>query len=194
MRKVKISRKTKETDITLELNLDGRGKYNINTSVPFFDHMMSAFCLHGNFDLSIKAKGDTDIDQHHLIEDIGIVLGQAIKKCLKNKKNIVRFGNFLLPMDEALSYVVIDISNRPYLKYKVRFKKQFENINFDFGLIKEFFKGLVNNAGITLQVSLLEGENNHHIAESIFKGFAKALYQATRINKKISRVSTKGKL
>ncbi|MFN3966507.1 MAG: imidazoleglycerol-phosphate dehydratase HisB [Endomicrobiia bacterium] len=191
--KVKIERKTKETNIIISLNLYGKGKYNIKTSIPFLDHMLELFSKHGNFDLNIKAKGDREIDDHHLVEDIGIVLGLAIKKSIENRKNINRYGNFLMPMDEALNYVVIDLSGRPYFSYEVKFNKM-SNIDFDYSLIKEFFRAVAYNAQMTLHIKNYKGENNHHIAESIFKGFAKALSQAVSINKKIGLPSTKGKI
>ncbi|MDI6641006.1 MAG: imidazoleglycerol-phosphate dehydratase HisB [Elusimicrobiota bacterium] len=192
--KVKIKRITKETQVYLELNLRGKGKYKIDTSIPFFDHMLSQFALHGNFNLKLLADGDRELGDHHLIEDIGIALGNAIKKFLRDKRGIKRYGNFLMPMDEALSYVVVDISSRPYLKYNVKFKKPY-SIEFDFSLIEEFFQALVANAGITLHISMKAGQNNHHIAESIFKGFGKALSEAvskSRVSKGVP--STKGKL
>ncbi len=191
--KVKIERKTKETNIKISLNLYGKGKYNIDTSIPFLDHMLELFSKHGNFDLNIKARGDREIDDHHLVEDIGIVLGLAIKKSIENKKSINRYGNFLMPMDEALSYVVIDLSGRPYFSYDVKFTKIIGK-EFDYSLIKEFFRAVAYNAQMGLHIKKYKGENNHHIAESIFKGFAKALSQAVAINKKVNVPSTKGKV
>lgn len=190
----KIKRITKETKIFLKLNLRGRGKYKINTSIPFFDHMLSQLAFHGNFDLKLTAVGDRELGDHHLIEDIGIALGKAIKKFLRDKKGIKRYGNFLMPMDEALSYVVVDISSRPYLVYNVKFKRPYST-ELDFDLIEEFFQALVTNAGITLHISMKSGKNNHHIAESIFKGFGKALSEAVSKSKTSKRIpSTKGKL
>jgi len=192
--KVQIERKTKETSIKMQINLSGKGKHNINTSIAFLDHMLTLFTHHGNFDLNVSAKGDTEIDDHHLVEDIGIVLGQAVKKSLGDKKGIQRYGNFLMPMDEALSYIAIDISARPYLVYKVKFAKSFAE-KFNYSLIEEFFQAFANNAGVTLHISMKHGKNNHHIAESIFKGFGRALAQAVKKapgEKKIP--STKGKL
>ena len=197
IRKAVVKRKTKETDISLIFNLDGRGKNKINTSVPFLDHMLDLFSLHGGFDLQLKGKGDREIDDHHLVEDVGLALGEAIKKALGNKKGIERYGNFLVPMDEALSYIVVDISGRPYLKYNVKFNPDFKWLNkeFNYNLIEDFFRALVSRADITLHISLKHGSNNHHISESIFKGLGKALGQAVNINPKRKSIpSTKGRL
>lgn len=194
MRKAVITRKTKETDIKLSLNLDGSGKTDIKTSIPFLDHMLTLFGRHGNFDLSIEAKGDIEVDSHHLIEDIGITLGEAINKALKDKKGIQRYSNFLLPMDEALSYIAIDISGRPYLDYRVKFKRE-TGSNFNFSQIHDFFIGVVSNAKITLHISMQHGRSNHHIAESIFKGFGVALNQAVKLTGRRKEIpSTKGSL
>lgn len=188
-----LKRITKETQINLKLNIYGTGKYKINTSIPFFDHMLAQFALHGNFDLNLKAKGDREVSDHHLIEDIGIVLGTAIKKSIKNKTRIKRYGNFLMPMDEALSFVVVDISSRPLLVYNVKFKPPYTE--FDFDLIEDFFQAVAANAGITLHITMKYGRSNHHIAESIFKGFGKALKDAVSLRSRTSRIlSTKGKL
>jgi len=192
MRKTNISRKTKETKVSVYLNLDGKGKYDIKTTLPFFDHMLSAFAKHGLFDLKIVARGDREIDDHHLLEDIGLSLGMAVRKCLGNKKGIGRYGNFLMPMDEALSYVVIDISDRPHLKYNVRFNKTYDE-TFNFDLIEDFFQALVAESKITLHIAMKSGRNNHHIAEAVFKGFGKALSMAVAIKGK-GVPSTKGKL
>jgi imidazoleglycerol-phosphate dehydratase len=197
MRKVSVSRKTKETNINIMLNLDGRGRQKINTSIPFLDHMLKLFSLHSGFDLKISARGDCEIDEHHLVEDVGLVLGEAIKKALKNKKGIERYGNFLMSMDEALSYIVIDVSGRPYLRYNVKLNSDFKWLKkeFNYNLIKEFFRALASKAEITLHISLKHGSNNHHIAESIFKGFGRALAQAVNSNPKRKGIpSTKGKL
>ncbi|MEW6556669.1 MAG: imidazoleglycerol-phosphate dehydratase HisB [Elusimicrobiota bacterium] len=192
MRIAKIKRKTTETVIDLRLNLDGCGKYKIRTTIPFVDHMLSLFAKHSLIDLKIKAKGDTEVDCHHLVEDLGIVLGEAIKKALGKKIGITRYGNFLLPMDEALSYVAIDLSGRPYFSFDVKFSRFVE---FDYPLIEEFFRAVSYSCGMSLHVKNHTGKNNHHIAESIFKGFAKAFQQAIKINKKIKTIpSTKNKL
>ncbi|HAX62124.1 MAG TPA: imidazoleglycerol-phosphate dehydratase HisB [Elusimicrobia bacterium] len=192
MRKVNIKRKTTETDIKLSLNLDGKGNYKIKTTIPFMDHMLSLFSKHSLIDLEIQATGDTKIDNHHLVEDLGIVLGEAIKKALGKKTGISRYGNFLLPMDEALSYVAIDLSGRPYISFDVKFGK---SVDFDYSLIEEFFRAVSSSCGINIHIKNHTGKNNHHIAESIFKGFAKALQQAVKVNKKIKGIpSTKKKL
>lgn len=191
--KARIKRNTKETQVDLTLNLRGKGRYKINTSIPFFDHMLSLFALHGNFDLNVRAKGDIEVDEHHLVEDIGIVLGMALKKALGDKTGINRYGNFLLPMDEALSYVVVDISSRPNFSFESKFKKPY--FKFDFDLVEDFFQACTMNAGINLHICVKKGRSNHHIAESIFKGFGKALSQAVSRNPKSKKLpSTKGKL
>jgi len=192
-RSARIVRKTKETRVEIALNLERPSPVKIRTTIPFMDHMLVLLAAHSRMSLSINAKGDTAIDDHHLVEDIGITLGQALKKAIGNKKGINRYGNFLLPMDEALSYVALDISGRPYLEYKVNFKHRKEG--FDFGLLKEFFYALAINAGITLHVKEKAGSNNHHIAESVFKGFGRALRQAVQIDKGQKGIpSTKGRL
>lgn len=193
-RKASIRRITKETDIFLQLNLDGKGKNKIYTSLPFLDHMLELFSFHSGFDLNIKAKGDVYIDEHHLVEDIGLVLGSALFKATKYKKGIKRYAQVLTPMDESLSYIVVDVSGRPFLSYDVKFLPQYKKSDFDYSLIKEFLKAFVSEAKITLHVKILNGENNHHIAESIFKGLARALKEALSITDKKRIPSTKGKL
>jgi imidazoleglycerol-phosphate dehydratase len=173
-RKAEISRKTGETDIQLELTLDGTGKNGIQTGVPFLDHMLTLFSVHGFFDLTIRAKGDTQVDDHHSVEDIGICLGKAIAGALADKGGIGRYGSCYLPMDEALVRVVVDISNRPFLHYGVRVAEQ-KIGSFDTALAKEFFRAVSHHAGLTLHIDLLHGENGHHIIEAIFKGFGRAL-------------------
>ena len=194
MRKAKIKRKTFETNINIELNLDSNKKSEISTTIPFMDHMLVLFSAHAGIYLKIKAKGDTEIDDHHLVEDIGITLGQAFKQALGDKKGIVRYGHFLLPMDEALAYVALDISGRPFLSYEA--KIEFQQTGFNYDLIQEFFIALVNNAGMTLHIKMMKGRNNHHIAESIFKGLGRALAIAVSINKKNKNKipSTKGSI
>ncbi len=191
-RKVKLQRVTKETKVKLELNLDGKGRYKIYTSIPFLDHMLEQFSLHSGFDLYLVASGDIYVDEHHLVEDIGIVLGQAFLKALKDKKGILRYGQILSPMDESLSYIVVDISGRPYLDYKVKFLPEYKKSSFDYRLVKEFFKSFVNEAKITLHIKLLQGEYNHHICESIFKGVARVLKNAVQLSKNKNLLSTKG--
>jgi imidazoleglycerol-phosphate dehydratase len=193
MRKSKINRKTSETDVKLEINLDSSKKSSVCTTIPFMDHMLDLFSAHAGITLNINAKGDTHIDDHHLVEDIGITLGQAFKKALGDKKGITRYGHFLLPMDEALAYVALDISGRPHLNYEAAIKFQQNGFNYD--LIQEFFTAFVNNAGITLHIKMMKGRNNHHIAEAIFKGFGRTVAQAVSINKKNKKIpSTKGVL
>lgn len=189
-----IVRNTTETQIRLDLNLDGSGKYDVRTTLPFLDHMLELFSRHAGMDLRVKAKGDTHIDDHHLVEDIGIALGLAIEKALGDKKGIYRYGNFLLPMDESLSYVAIDLGGRPYFEYRVPFKPQ-SKAPFCFELFEDFFQALSVNAKMNMHVRLIQGRNNHHIAEATFKGFAKALAQAVcRDPRQKGIPSTKGQL
>lgn len=190
MRKGKLSRKTAETEITISLDLDGSGQSDIETGIGFLDHMLELFTFHSGIDLQVKATGDIDVDGHHTVEDIGLVLGQALKEALGDKIGISRYGNFLLPMDETLAQIALDISGRPYLVYKCEF------IRVDLGQldvqnIKEFFKSLCNTLGLTLHINVLYGENDHHKAEAIFKGFGRAMRQAIALTG--SRLeSTKG--
>ena len=195
MRKASIKRKTKETDISLDLNLDGRGSYSINTSIPFLDHMLSLTCKHGLFDMKLKAKGDIDIDDHHTVEDIGIVLGKALKQAVGDMKGIARYGQASVPMDEALASVSLDISGRPYFVYKVEFPKKSKLKDFDPDLIEDFLQAFVSSSSITLHINALYGRNIHHIIEAIFKGLGRALREAVTINPKMKGIpSTKGKL
>lgn len=189
-----LERNTKETQIRLTINLNGRGKYSVSTSLPFLDHMLDLFSKHSGIDLKVQARGDTHIDEHHLVEDIGIVLGCAISKALGNKKGIYRYGNFLLPMDESLAYVALDLGGRAYFEYKVPFRPQ-SKAPFSFELFEDFFQALAFNAKMNLHIKLIQGRNNHHIAESLFKGFAKAFAQAISYDRKQKGVpSTKGEL
>ena len=195
MRTAKIERKTKETDIKLTLNLDGKGQYSITTSIPFFDHMLSLMCKHGIFDMKLKAKGDIEIDYHHTVEDIGIVFGKAVKQTLGDMKGISRFGQATVPMDEALASVSIDISGRPYLVYRVAFPKKSKIKNFDPDLIEDFLQAFVSNSGITLHVESPYGRNTHHIIEAVFKALGKALRNAVYIDPRIKGIpTTKGQL
>lgn len=192
MRTATIERKTKETDIKVKVNLDGKGNYTIDTSIPFLDHMLSLMCKHGLFDMKIKAKGDTEIDDHHTVEDIGIVLGKAIKQALRKKEGISRYGQASVPMDEALALVSLDISGRPYLVYRVQFSKKSKLKNFDPDLIEDFLLAFVSNSGITLHIESQYGRNTHHIIEAIFKALGRALKQAVSIDPRIKGVpSTK---
>jgi imidazoleglycerol-phosphate dehydratase len=174
------SRKTNETDIRVSLNLDGEGEHQIATGIPFFDHMLAQIARHGHFDLEIEAKGDLEIDGHHTVEDVGWVLGQALREALGDRRGIVRFGHAYVPLDEALTRVVIDLSGRPYLVYKAEFKSpRIGDLQTE--LIEEFLKALVQEGRFNLHVENLYGRNQHHIAETIFKGTARALYSATRV-------------
>jgi len=195
MRTAKVERKTKETDIKLYINLDGKGQYSIDTSIPFLDHMLSLMCKHGVFDIKLKAKGDIDIDYHHTVEDIGIVLGKALKQAIGNMKGISRFGQATVPMDEALASVSLDISGRPYLVYKVEFPKKSKIKNFDPDLIEDFLQAFVSNSSITLHVDSPYGRNTHHIIEAVFKALGRALKNAISIDPRIKGIpTTKGKL
>ena len=185
-------RVTKETDVKLSLKLDGTGKYNVKTTLPFLDHMLELFSKHSLIDLDIDAHGDTHIDAHHLVEDIGLTIGLAIEEALGDKKGIQRYGFFLLPMDEALSYVTIDLSGRPWVEYDVPcFKMGWPT--FDLDLLEDFFRALGTTARMNLHIKLLRGRNNHHMAEAIFKAFGKALSMAVAKDKRYTGIpSTKG--
>ena len=194
-RKATIERKTKETNIKISLNLDGTGIYAIKCGVPFMDHMFSHIAKHGFFDLTVKAKGDTHIDDHHTVEDLGIAFGQALKKALGNSKGIRRYGEATVPMDETLAEAVMDLSGRPYLVYNVDLPKKYKLKDFDPGLAEDFFRSVVNHAGMNLHINLLYGRDVHHMLEGIFKAFGRALDQATSIDPRIKGVlSTKGKI
>jgi len=194
-RVAKVSRKTAETDIVLTLALDGRGQAAIDTGVPFFDHMLTLFAKHGLFDLSIKAKGDVDVDYHHTVEDVGLVLGTAFKQALGDKTGIRRYGFFILPMDESLARVVVDLGGRPHLVYRVEAPSMFVR-DFNLVLVKEFCRAPSNSLGANLHVQLVYGEEPHHVAEAIFKGLARALDVATQIEPRAADQlpSTKGEL
>jgi imidazoleglycerol-phosphate dehydratase len=190
----KIYRKTTETEVSLEINLDGSGKADIVTTVPFLDHMFHLFAKHGFFDLRVQGQGDTSVDDHHLVEDLGICLGAAVKQALGGKEGIARYGTSLVPMDEALCEVAMDISGRPYLIYNADLGDAKIGA-FDPALIKEFFKSFSDHSGITLHINVHYGKNNHHMAEAIFKAFASALHKAVTLHGRIEGVlSTKGSL
>ena len=192
MRSAQKTRKTKETQIALELKLDGRGRAAINTGLPFFDHMLELFTRHGNFDLKIAAKGDLAVDGHHTVEDIGLVLGDVFKQALGKKAGINRYGFFILPMDEALAQCALDISGRPFLNFNAKFKKK-KIGKFDAELIEEFWRAFITQAGITAHINLLAGGNLHHQAEAIFKCMARALRMAVAIDPLVKGIpSTKG--
>lgn len=194
-RKASLPRKTKETDIKVDLKIDGKGDYDIKTGIPFLDHMLSLFSRHGLFDLRLRAKGDTEVDYHHTVEDIGIVLGDAIKKALGDKRGIRRYGEATVPMDETLASVSIDISGRSYLIYNVKLPRKSKLKEFDPDLVEDFFRSIVNHSGITLHINLIYGRDTHHILEAVFKSFGRALDQATKIDPRIKGIpSTKGKL
>ena len=180
-RTAELTRNTKETRIQAELNIDGTGESTIETGIPFFDHMLTLFARHGLFDLKVKAEGDIDVDYHHTVEDTGIVLGQLLKEALGEKRGIRRYGFFLLPMDESLARVAIDLSNRQAFVYKVE-ASDFMVRDFNIGLVKEFFQAFANEACCNLHINLEYGDEPHHIAESIFKSFARALDSATKID------------
>lgn len=195
-RKAKVERKTKETNIKASINLDGKGTYKVNTSIPFVDHMLNLMSKHGHLDLIVDAKGDIDVDYHHLIEDLGIVLGSAIKDALGNKDGIRRYGESLTPMDECLAQIAIDLSGRPYLVYNVKLPKGGRKIkDIDVSLFEDFFRSVSNTAGMNLHINLSYGRDLHHIFEAIFKGFGRALQSAVKKHPKIKGVpSTKGSL
>jgi imidazoleglycerol-phosphate dehydratase len=195
MRKTSVKRKTKETDIKIEIDLDGTGRYEVDTSIPFLDHMLCLMCKHGLLDLKIKATGDTQIDDHHTVEDTGIVLGKALRQALGDMRGIRRYGQASVPMDESLASVTLDMSGRPYLVYKVEFPKKSKLKEFDPDLIEDFLQALVSHSGITLHVAVLYGRNTHHIIESVFKALGRALRQAVEIDPRVKGIpSTKGRL
>jgi imidazoleglycerol-phosphate dehydratase len=193
-RKAKVIRKTKETKIEIALNLDGSGKREIVTSIPFLDHMLTLFCVHGLLDLVLKAKGDTHVDYHHTVEDTGIALGDALQEALGKKQGIARYGSAFVPMDESLASVHIDISGRPHLRLKLPLRKR-KIGDFDSELVNEFFQAFVNHAALTLHAEATYGVNAHHMVEALFKAFGRALRQAVTVDQRVSGVpSTKGRL
>ena len=193
-RTASISRTTSETDIAVTLNLDGSGRSDIDTGIGFFDHMLRSFAKHGFFDLTVQVNGDLEVDCHHTIEDTGIVLGEAIKKAVGDKKGIRRYGSFALPMDETLVLTALDLSGRPYLCFDADFTVDRVG-EFDTEMVREFFYAISYSCGMNLHIRQLAGQNNHHIIEAIFKSFAKALDEATGYDPRIKAVlSTKGTL
>ncbi|OGP67442.1 MAG: imidazoleglycerol-phosphate dehydratase [Deltaproteobacteria bacterium RBG_13_53_10] len=191
-RKAEVIRKTKETEIVLRLDLDGSGRNSINTGIPFFDHMLKLLTYHSSIDLSLRAKGDIDVDLHHTVEDVGICLGDGIKKALGEAKGIRRYGMALIPMDETLGSIALDLSMRPYLVYHMEPKRS-KIGTFDTGLVEEFFRALCNHGRMTLHVNLLYGKNSHHMVEAVFKGFGRALREAVSPDPRRSEApSTKG--
>jgi len=197
-RTAEIKRKTKETDIAIKLNIDGKGKANINTGIGFLNHMLELFTYHGLFDLSVRAKGDLDVDTHHTNEDVGITLGQAFKKALKAKKGITRFGQSFVPMDEALSRsrVVLDISGRPSLYFNNKVKGLKAAKAYDINDCEEFLRAFTLNSGINMHVDIIRGKDTHHVLESVFKALGRALSGAVRIEPRRGKKtpSTKGRL
>ncbi len=189
-----VARKTKETDINLSFSVDGTGKSDISTGIGFFDHMLEGFSKHGFFDLSVTVNGDLEVDGHHTVEDTGIVLGQAIKEAIGDKKGIKRFGQFMLPMDDALVLCAVDLGGRPYLNFDASFSS--ERVGYlETQLVQEFFYAITYTAGMNLHIKVLDGRNDHHIIEAMFKAFAKALDMATTYDSRITDVlSTKGTL
>ena len=195
MRNVTLARETGETKIALTLSPDGTGKISVETGIPFFDHMLTLFAKHGLFDLEVKARGDVAVDYHHTVEDVGIVLGETFKAALGDKLGLKRYGFFILPMDEALARVVIDLGGRPHLVYDVSAPTMFVR-DFNLALVKEFFRAFANTVGANVHVKLVYGEEPHHVVEAVFKSFARALDAASQIEPRAADrlPSTKGKL
>ncbi len=194
IRRATVERQTSETHVNVDWVLDGSGQGRIRTTIPFVDHMLELLTKHGFFDLTVEAKGDTEIDEHHTIEDVGIVLGDALKQALGKKEGVRRFGWASVPLDETLAQVTVDLSGRPYLVYHVELPQR-RIKSFDLGLFEDFFQAFVTHAALNLHVNVLYGRNPHHIMEAVFKALAKALDQATSIDERLSGVlSTKGKL
>lgn len=193
-RTAKVHRNTKETDITVELDIDGKGTARVETGIPFLNHMLESFARHGLFDVTLEATGDLEVDYHHTVEDVGLTLGQAFKEALGDKHGLRRFGDSIVPLDEALARVVVDISGRPYLAYRVEIRGGRIG-TFDTDLPHEFFRAFVNQLGMNLHMDVQHGQNPHHIIEACFKGFARAMDAATALDPRIDGVlSTKGSL
>ncbi|MGH7829442.1 MAG: imidazoleglycerol-phosphate dehydratase HisB [Candidatus Binatia bacterium] len=193
-RTAKVERKTKETEISVELELDGKGSSDVQTGIPFLNHMIEIFTRHGLFDLKVMARGDVEVDYHHTVEDVGLALGQAFKQALGDKQGIRRFGEASVPLDETLAHVVVDLSGRPYLAYNVKIRPGRVG-DFDTDLPHEFFQAFANQLGMNLHINVPQGENPHHIIEACFKAWARAMEGATRIDPRIQGVlSTKGSL
>jgi imidazoleglycerol-phosphate dehydratase len=189
-----VERKTKETDISIKLNIDGSGNNEITTGIPFFDHMLTLFAVHGFFDLFINARGDIEVDFHHTVEDVGLVLGDAFDQALVGRKGIKRFGHAVTPMDDALASVAVDLSKRPFLVYNVPIETSSAGNNFT-SLAKEFFRAFATRGGMNLHINVYYGENEHHIIESIFKAAGRAIDQATDVDERIKGIrSSKGAL
>ncbi len=193
-RTAKVTRKTKETDIAIQLNLDGSGTYDVDTGMPFFDHMVELFAKHALFDLKMKAKGDLQVDCHHTVEDIGLALGDAVDKALGDRKGILRYGWAVVPMDESLSRVAVDLGGRPYLVFEVDNRKR-KIMDFDLSLIEEFFRAFTVQGRLNLHIKQMYGKDAHHAYESVFKGFAKSLSMACATDPRVKGVpSSKGRI
>ena len=194
-RQARIERKTKETDIVLSLNIDGTGAAKVETGIPFFSHMLEAFSRHGLMDLTVDATGDLEVDLHHTVEDVGIVLGKALRESLGDRKGIVRYGSAAIPMDEALVSAAVDISGRPFIVFNVPLRRT-RIANLDLDLLEDFFRAFAFNAELNLHVNMHYGDNLHHVAEAVFKAVGRAVAQATRLDPRIAGVvpSTKGSL
>jgi imidazoleglycerol-phosphate dehydratase len=189
-----LERKTKETQIRAKLVMDGSGRHEVTTGIGFFDHMLTLFCVHGLMDLSVTAEGDLDVDFHHTVEDVGLVLGATLNQALGDRKGITRYGFAVIPMDDALAEVAVDLSNRPYLKISVPDRMPRQN-DFDISLATEFFRALAQKAGMNLHIRIVYGDNWHHMIEAVFKGFGRALRQAVAMDSDVSGVpSSKGAL
>ena len=193
-RSATAERKTKETNIRISLNIDGQGRHEIDSGIPFFDHMLTLFCVHGFFDLSLSAQGDLEVDFHHTVEDIGLVLGDVFNQALGDRQGIVRFGHAVTPMDDALAAVTVDLSNRPYLVFNPGLGIG-SGTHFDVSLTKEFFRAFATRCGLNLHINVSYGENEHHVLESIFKAAGRAISRAASTDSRIRGVrSTKGSL
>ena len=193
-RQARVERRTRETDIAVDLALDGSGEAQIETGIPFFDHLLDSFARHGLFDLRVRAKGDLEVDQHHTVEDVGIVLGQALRKAIGDGAGLSRFGSARIPMADARILVDLDLSNRPYLVYRVELPREWVG-NFDAALVEDFLYAFCTNGGVDLHVERSYGHNVHHIVEGVFKGLGRALDAATRIDPRVKgALSTKGSL
>ena len=193
-RRARVARKTKETDVSVDLSVDGKGQAQVDTGIPFLNHMLDIFARHGFFDLKVRARGDLDVDQHHTVEDVGLTLGQALRDALGEKKGIRRFGDAACPLDEALVSAVVDLSGRPFLGYNLKMKHARVG-DFDTELVHDFFLALTNQVGMNLHLNQIQGRNAHHIIEAAFKAFARALDSAKQVDARVSGVpSTKGVL
>jgi imidazoleglycerol-phosphate dehydratase len=193
-RKAEIERKTRETAVTVTINLDGKGQTDVNTGIPFFDHMLTLFAVHGFFDLRLRSRGDIEIDSHHTVEDVGIVMGDALETALGQRSGIRRYGFAVTPMDDALAMVAVDLSRRPYLVFQVPPCEAVER-SFNRSLAKEFFKSIANHGGMNLHINVPYGENEHHVLEAAFKSFGRALQQAVGLDDRVRGVrSSKGSL